>query len=168
VDPVTLLIVLAFVGGLVVAPLLALFHHRFSPVREPLPRRDDPPLVDAFNIAHIRVTGIGGLGFVLLALAIAANIPSIGVSLAIGAALGIVFAVVLIFRRRRSGPLPSSGRRPGANTTLSIEMGESVSDDQPKDSVNRRRTLLVTRTLKTSRCSRRAAGVSLTMNSQQC
>jgi hypothetical protein len=149
VDPVTLLMVLAFVGGLVVAPLLALFHHRSSPVRGPLPRRDDPPLVDAINIAHIRVTGIGGLGFVLLVLAVAAYIPSIGVSLATGAALGIVFAVVLILRRRHLGPLPSSGGRPGANTTLSIEMGESASDDQTKDSVNRSRTLLVTRPCET-------------------
>jgi hypothetical protein len=112
-------------------------------VREPLPRRDDAPLLDAINIAHIRVTGIGGLGFVLLALAIALYIPSIGVSLATGAALGIVFAVVLILRRRRIGPLPSSGRRPGANTTLSIEIGESASDDQTKDSVNLSRTSLV-------------------------
>jgi hypothetical protein len=127
--------VVAFVGGLFVALLLALFHQRSSPVREPPPRRDDAPLVDAFNIAHIRVTGIGGLGFVLLALAVAAYIPSIGVSLATGAALGIVFAVVLILRRR-IGPLPSSGARPGANTTLSIEMGESVLDDETKDSMN--------------------------------
>ena len=142
-DPVTLLMVVAFVGGLVVAPLLALFHHRSSPVREPLPRRDDASLVDAINIAHIKVTGIAGLGFVVLALAIAAYIPSIGVSLAIGAVLGIVFAVVLILRRRRMGPLPSSGGRPGANTMLSIEMTGSASDDQTKDS-NSSRTSLVT------------------------
>ena len=141
-DPVTLLMVVAFVGGLVVAPLLMLFHHRSSRVREPLPLRDDAPLVDAINIAHIRVTGIGGLGLVLLALAVAAYIPSIGVSLAAGAALGIVFAVVLILRRRRMGPLPSSGGRPGANTTLSIEMGESASDDQTKDSVNLSRNVV--------------------------
>jgi len=56
-----------------------------------------------------------------------------------------VFAVVLILQRRRIGPLPSSGGRPGANTTLSIEMGESAaSDDQTKDSVNLSRTSLVT------------------------
>src|SRR5262245_43230546 len=120
----------AFVGGLVVAPLLALFHHRSSRLRELLPRRDDAPLVDAINIAHIRVTGIGGVGFVLLALVVAAYIPSIGVSLATGAALGIVFAVVLILRRRRAGPFPSSSQRPGANTTLSIDTVESTTGDQ--------------------------------------
>ena len=139
-----LLMVVAFVGGLVVAPLLALFHRRSSPVREPLPRRDDAPLVDAINIAQIRVTGIGGLGFVLLAFAVAAYIPSIGVSLATGAALGIVFAVVLILRRRRRGPLPSSGGRPGANTMLSIEMNGSVSDDRREGSANPPQTSLVT------------------------
>jgi hypothetical protein len=142
-DPVTLLIVVAFVGGLIVAPLVACVHHRSSRERESLPGRDDTPLVDPINIAHIRVTGIAGLGFVLLALAVAAYIPSIGVSLAAGAVLGIVFAVVLIVRRRRIGPLPSSGARPGANTTLSIDMGESASDDQTKDSLNLRRTSLV-------------------------
>jgi hypothetical protein len=113
-------------------------------VREPLPRPDAAPLVAAINIAHIRVTGIGGLGFVLLALAVAAYIPSIGVSVATGAALGIVFAFVLILRRRRIGPLPSSGARPGANTMLSIEMSESASDDKIKGSVNLGRTSLVT------------------------
>jgi hypothetical protein len=82
-----LLTVLAFVSGLVVAPLLALFNRRSSRSRETLPRRDDAPLVDAINIAHIRVTGIAGLRFVLLALAVAVCIPSIGVSLAAGAAL---------------------------------------------------------------------------------
>jgi hypothetical protein len=71
-------------------------------------------------------------------------IPSIGVSLATGAVLGVVFAVVLILRRRRTGPLPSSGRRPGANTTLSIGMGEAASDDQTKGSVKLNRTSLVT------------------------
>jgi len=140
----------AFVGGLVVALLLALVHHRSSRVREPLPRRDDATLVDPINIAHIRVTGIAGLGFVLLALAVAVYIPSIGVSLAIGAALGIVFAVVLILRRRRIGPLPSSGGRPGANTMLSIDMSESASDDQTNDSVNLRRTSLVSASGETS------------------
>src|SRR5580765_8228517 len=125
--------VLAFVGGLVVALLLALFHHRSSRVRESLPGRDDAPLVDPIHIVHIRVTGIAGLGFVLLALSVAVYIPSIGVSLATGAALGIVFAVVLIVRRRRSGPLPSSGERPGANTMLSIDTDGSTSDDQTKD-----------------------------------
>jgi hypothetical protein len=136
VDPVTLLMIPAFVGGLLVALLLALVHHRSSRLKEPLPRGDDAPLVDPINIAHVRVAGIGGVGFVLLALAIAAAIPSIGVSLAMGAALGIVFAVALILRRRRSGPLPSSSQRPGANTTLSIDMSESASDDRTKDSVN--------------------------------
>jgi hypothetical protein len=144
VDPVTLLMALAFVGGLVVALLLALVHHHSSGVREPLPRGDDAPLVDAINIAHIRVAGIVGLGFVVLALAVAVYIPSIGVSLATGAALGIVFAVVLIVRRRRTGPLPSSGGRPGANTMLSIDTDGSASDDQTKDPVNRRGTSLTT------------------------
>jgi hypothetical protein len=65
------------------------------------------------------------------------------VSLAIGAALGIVLSLILIVRRRRTGPLPSSGQRPGANTTLSIDVGESGSNKQTKDTVNLSRTSLV-------------------------
>lgn len=141
-DPVNLLMIVALVGGLVVALLLALFGHRSSRATEPLPRPDDAPLVDAINIAHIRVTGIAGLGFVLLALAVAVYIPSIGVSLVTGAALGIVFAVVLILRRRRRGPLPSSGGRPGASTMLSIDMNGPACGDETKDSVNLRSSVV--------------------------
>jgi len=133
----------ALVGGLIVALLLALFHQRSSRLREPLPRRHDAPLVDPINIAHIRVTGIGGVGLVLLAFVVATYIPGIRVSLAIGAALGIVFSLILIVRRRRTGPLPSSGQRPGANTTLSIDVGESASNDETRDTVNLSRTSLV-------------------------
>jgi hypothetical protein len=133
----------ALVGGLIVAVLLALFHQRSSRFGEPLPRRDDAPLVDPINIAHIRITGIGGAGLVLLAFVVATYIPGIGVSLAIGAALGIVFSLILIVRRRRTGPLPSSGQRPGANTTLSIDVGESASNDETRDTVNLSRTSLV-------------------------
>jgi hypothetical protein len=80
----------------------------------------EPLSTDVINAARIRVAGVGGLGLVAIALGVAVSIPRIGLSLTLGLVLGALWAAVLI-RRRREGPMPSSGRRPGANTTLSID-----------------------------------------------
>jgi hypothetical protein len=124
-DPVTLLLVPGFVGGLFVAFWLACGHRRSTGAGEAPARRADEPITDAINIAHIPVAGVGGLGFLVIALLVAAFVPSIGASLATGAVLGTILAVGLIFWRRHTGPMQSSGRRPGANTTLSIETMDS-------------------------------------------
>jgi len=76
---------------------------------------------DVINISAIRVAGVGGLGLAATALGVALGVPRIGQTLALSAALGAVFAAILILRRRRIGPMPSSGQRPGANTTLAID-----------------------------------------------
>ena len=76
---------------------------------------------EVINASRIRVTGVGGLGLVAMALAVAIGVPGVGVPLALGGTLGILLGMVLIVKNRRNGPLPSSGRRPGANTLLSIE-----------------------------------------------
>jgi hypothetical protein len=141
-DPVMSLIVPGFVGGLLVALWLVRANRRSSRAGQTLASGDDGSTTDAINIAHIRVAGVGGLGLVAAALVVAVFIPSIGTSLAIGAALGTIFAVVLILWRRRAGPMNSSGRRPGANTTLSIETLESPSDNQAKDRMNSPRSIL--------------------------
>lgn len=140
-DPITVLIVPAFVGGVLVALYLVRAHRRSGRTDRALVHDRDGMITDAINMAHIRVAGVGGLGLVAMALVVAAFVPSIGASLALGAALGAVVAIVLIVWRRRVGPMRSSGRRPGANTTLSIETVESPSDDQVNDgrSVPRRR-----------------------------
>ena len=85
---------------------------------------------NVINIASVRVAGIGGLGLMAMALIVAVFVPSIGVSLAIAAVLGTVLAVGLILWRRRTGPMPSSGRHPGANTVLSIDSPETTSPDE--------------------------------------
>ncbi len=82
--------------------------------KEPLP-------IDVINMSRIRVAGIGGLGLVAMALVVAWDLPRIGLTLAAGAVTGSILAVVLILRRRQTGAMPSSGRSPGANTTLSID-----------------------------------------------
>jgi hypothetical protein len=76
---------------------------------------------DVINAARIRVAGVGGLGLVAMALVVAWFVPRIGRTLAVGLVLGGIFALVLILGRRRTGAMPSSGLRPGANTILSID-----------------------------------------------
>ena len=76
---------------------------------------------DVINISAVRVAGVGGLGLAVVALGVALGVPRIGQTMALSAALGVVFAAVLIVRRRRIGPMPSSGQRTGANTTLGID-----------------------------------------------
>ena len=131
-DPVVTVLVPGFLGGLVIAALCVLWQRR----RPSAPRlaspsyRSEPLSINAINMASIRVAGLGGLGLVAMAAAVALDVPRIGQSVAIGFVLGVATAAVLIFRRRRSGPMPSSGRGLGANTVLSI--------DGPRDVVNHR------------------------------
>jgi len=117
-DPVTLVLVPGILGGLV----LALFIFRMqAPSRSVDSLRNHPISTDVINMARIRVDGIGGFGLVVMALTVAWFVLRIRQHIAIGVGLGVVFAVVLILLRRRSGPMPSSGGAPGANTTLSID-----------------------------------------------
>lgn len=135
-DPVMLIVVPGFLGGLAIA----LFFVRLHRGRQTRASSDafsgDPLSTDVINMARIRVAGVGGLGLVAMALAVALFVPRIGQSLALGLVLGSVFGTLLILRRRRRGPMPSSGRRAGANTTLSIDLPSSSADDQDSDSSN--------------------------------
>ena len=131
-DPVTLILIPGFVGGLAIAWAIQRLQRRTQHTVDPFPNMSS---TDVINMAHIRVAGVGGLGLVAMAAAVALWVPRIGQSLALGLVLGTIFAVVLIFRRRRIGPMPSSGRRAGANTALSIDASEddrSGRDEQPR------------------------------------
>lgn len=119
----TSLIVVSLAGGLVVA-LLIMVAHRLRPGQrqfDVFARGRGAGRTDVINIASVRVAGIGGLGLVAMAAALAWSIPRIGQTIALGAVLGAGLAAVLILWRRRLGPMPTSGGRPGANTTLSID-----------------------------------------------
>jgi hypothetical protein len=83
--------------------------------------RREPLSTNVINIARIRVAGIGGLGLVAMALVIALAVPRIGQTLVAGLVLGLLFAFVLIARRRKDGAMPSSGRQSRANTILAID-----------------------------------------------
>jgi len=135
-DPVTLIVVPGFLGGLVIV----LFFIRRQRGRQTHASADafsgEPLSTDVINIARIRVAGIGGLGLVAMALLVALVVPRIGQSLALGLVLGAMFATILILWRRRHGPMPSSGRRAGANTTLSIDTPPPSADKQDRHSSN--------------------------------
>ena len=131
-DPVTLILIPGVVGGLAIAWAIQRLQRRTQHPVDPFPNMSS---TDVINMARIRVAGVGGLGLVAMAAAVALWVPRIGQSLALGLVLGTIFAVVLIFRRRRIGPMPSSGRRAGANTALSIDASaddRSGRDEQPR------------------------------------
>jgi hypothetical protein len=128
-EPIVFLVVAGVVGGLAMAAWLFRFNRAHS--RNPFDAAaQQGGATDIINMAHIRVEGVGGLGMVLMAIAVALGIPQVGKSMAAGLLLGGLMAVVLIRRRRASGPMPSSGQRPGANTTLAIDAPELASPAQ--------------------------------------
>lgn len=118
----TWFVVYGFVGGFALALLFFGLNRRAaSTPAAPDAFRNEPLSTDVINMARIRVAGIGGLGLVAMAVVVAFTVPRIGRSLAMGLVLGALLAVILIMLRRHSGPMPSSGKSAGANTTLSID-----------------------------------------------
>jgi hypothetical protein len=117
-EPLLIIILTGVLGGLVLARIISRIGVRqWGP---PNYEHLEPPSTGIINMARIRVSGIGGLGMVAMALVVAAFVPSIRLSMAIAFALGIGLAVVLIGIRRRKGPLPS-GQEPGAHVMLPID-----------------------------------------------
>jgi len=89
------------VGGLLLAALMAHLNRR--PSSGVVSRsRLEPMSPDLINMAHIRVTGVGGLGMLGAAVVTAFSLPEIGVALAVGAGLGAAIAVGLVAYRGRS------------------------------------------------------------------
>ena len=120
-DPVTLVVVPGFLGGLVIAAVVVLLQRRaHADTSVVFPRRQLPLTTDVINMASIKVAGVGGLGLVAMAVAVALDVQRIGQTVALGLVLGAAAAAGMILRRRASGALPSSGG-PGANTILAID-----------------------------------------------
>lgn len=128
-DPVSAVLVAGFLGGSAIAWLIARLHRTRRTDRFSDESAERPLSSDVINAARIRVAGVGGLGLVAMAFVVAWFVPRIGQTLIVGMVLGAALAMVLIAHRRRIGPMPSSGRRPGANTTLSID-GPLSADDE--------------------------------------
>ena len=139
-DPVILIVVPGLIGGVVIALLMAALRKRAGKDTSEVSGKLFP--TDVINMARIRVAGVGGLGLLAMAGVVAWFVPRIGQTLVIGLVLGIVFAAVMILRRRGSGAMPSSGRRPGANAILSIDEPMTPEDeDDPRSSRRRMRAI---------------------------
>lgn len=120
-EPLVIILVPGILGGLAIAAAFVLLQRRG--LRRPSHSTHLQPVsTDMINMASIKVAGVGGLGLVAMAVAVALGVPRIGESMVVGIGLGAVGAVVVILRRRRTGAMPSSGRGLGANTTLRIDV----------------------------------------------
>jgi len=107
---------------------------------DPLDRRNaDLVPFDTINMSSIKVAGIGGLGLVAVAVVTAIFIPTIRVSLTIGAIAGVIFAVALILWRRKRGPLPTSGQHPGAHELLDAEATPDAAQHRTRHGAGLRR-----------------------------
>src|SRR5262245_53212915 len=90
-------------GGVIVALWLTYLHRHARPSGDAVPRGEGALLVDAINISHIRVAGLGGLGLVAMALVVAVFVPAIRIALAIALPSGVLMAVAkIVWRRRQS------------------------------------------------------------------
>ena len=126
-DPATGLLVLGFFGGVLIAGVTILLQRRSKPqsLSAPVPYRQNPLTIDMINMASIKVAGVGGLGLVAMAAAVALDVPRIAQSVGIGIGLGAIGAFIVIVRRRKTGVMPSSGRGMGANTVLAIDQAST-------------------------------------------
>jgi hypothetical protein len=127
-DPATELLVLGFFGGLLIAGVTILLQRRAKPssLITPVPYRQDPITIDMINMASIKVAGVGGLGLVAMAAAVALDVPRIAQSVGIGIFFGAIGALIVILRREKTGVMPSSGRGMGANTVLAIDQHSNL------------------------------------------
>jgi hypothetical protein len=115
-DPLVIILGPGILGGI----LFALIIRRVAGSPDD-GRQLAPPSTGMINMARIRVEGGGGLGMLAMAVCVALFVPRIRSTMEVAAALGLMLAVGLILWRRRTGPLPSAGRGPGAHSMLPLD-----------------------------------------------
>lgn len=114
------------IGGLFVAVVLFRFARWFPATKSQLGERYIPLSIDAINMAHLRVTGGAGLALVSVCASVAVYVPFIGIALAAGFGIGLIAAMVLIRKRRKTGPVSSSSQALGAAIMLRLDQGNGV------------------------------------------
>ncbi|HXW07453.1 MAG TPA: hypothetical protein VD833_19605 [Vicinamibacterales bacterium] len=129
-EPFVLIMIPGVLGGILVALLMVRFSRRGG--RVSAEGRLAPPSTDMINMSSIRVSGIGGLGMVAMAVTIAIFVPRIRLTMAIALLLGGALAAGLIAFRRRVGPLPPA--HPGARAMLPIDAEKAGdADARPRE-----------------------------------
>lgn len=141
-DPILLVVIPGFLGGVIIAMVIIGRHRSPDANDEVRVLADEPLSTDVINMAHIKVAGVGGLGLVAVSVAVALFLPGVRRPVAVGLILGVLLGAFLILRGRKAGPMLSSGRRPGANTMLSIDDPEPDSQEHDRDSSDLRRQVL--------------------------
>jgi hypothetical protein len=112
-EPLIIIVVPGILGGILLAILLSRTH---VPEKPGADSRLEPMSTSMINMSRIRVSGVGGLGMVAMAVVVAIFEPRIRLTMVIALVLGAVMAGVMIAMRRRKGAL--STNRPGAHTML--------------------------------------------------
>ena len=120
-EALAMLVALGLIGGGVIALIVVKLHMHLGGPSGADAFVNKPLSTDVINMASIKVAGVGGFGMVLVSALVALTLPAVGVSVGTGLVTGTLMAVFLIRRRRRHGVMPSSTRRPGANTVLAID-----------------------------------------------
>ena len=116
--PLILIVGPGLLGGLILA--FVLFRYPSRPEHLPGERHLDAPSTDIINMARVRVSGVGGLGMVAMAVTVAIFVPRIRLTMAIALVLGGIMAAAMIASRRRRGPL-GSGIGPGAHSMFPLD-----------------------------------------------
>jgi hypothetical protein len=109
-EPLLIILIPGFFGGLVLALLIAGWRPGTSSTV--VPRRLAAPSPALINIAHIQIEGVGGLGMVGAAVAVAIAEPRVRLATILALVLGAGLALVLIAMRRRTVVFPYSGGNP--------------------------------------------------------
>ena len=122
-EPLFIVLGLGLVGGVIMALLMGRVHWQTDSDSTRVVRRGrlEPLSPDLINMARIRVDGVGGLGMVAMAVAVALAVPRIRMTMLMAALLGGALAAVLIAVRRRRDPLSSGRGSPGAHAMLPLD-----------------------------------------------
>jgi Na+/H+ antiporter NhaD/arsenite permease-like protein len=126
------LVLYGVIGGALVAVVLVRLHRRAHHELDDRVAHIEQLSLDVINFSNLQVIGFGGFALVIMCALVAIVLPPVGMSLATGAFVGTVIALVLISRRRKHGPISSSSHAPGANTTFALDEISSE-DNRPHE-----------------------------------
>lgn len=94
---------IAVVGGVVSAAVLILSRRSGLGASEVRPDPFEHTNTDVINMSRIRVAGVGGVGLIVVAAALAMTFPRIGWSVVLSAVTGVALAIIWIVSRREHG-----------------------------------------------------------------